>query len=209
MLGNSCIEIAELFTVAETQQIRPSVNVDRKYLTPIEVECLVDAAGAGPNGVRDRAMCLVMFYHAMRASELIGLTVDDLLLDDARINVRRIKNGLTTVQPLNKVTLKALRRWLAIRPDKGFREVFISRQSEPYTRQGINRLFDYWGRRAAIPFRIHPHMLRHACGYALVNRPNGTRDLRAIQDWMGHRDIKHTAQYTALAPDRFKGLWGV
>ena len=55
-----------------------------------------------------------------------------------------------------------------------------------------------------MPFSIHPHMLRHACGYALANAGH---DTRALQAWLGHRNIQHTVRYTELAPDRFRNFW--
>jgi site-specific recombinase XerD len=51
---------------------------------------------------------------------------------------------------------------------------------------------------------IHPHMLRHGCGYALANAGH---DTRALQAWLGHKNIQHTVRYTELAPDRFKNFW--
>jgi integrase len=52
--------------------------------------------------------------------------------------------------------------------------------------------------------KAHAHMLRHACGYALANAGH---DTRALQAYLGHRNIQNTTRYTALAPDRFKGFW--
>ena len=60
------------------------------------------------------------------------------------------------------------------------------------------------GQRAGMAFPIHPHMLRHGCGYALANAGH---DTPAIQAWMGHKNIQHTVRYTELAPDRFKDFW--
>jgi hypothetical protein len=58
--------------------------------------------------------------------------------------------------------------------------------------------------RAGFTFQAHPHMLRHACGYKLAN--DGV-DTRALQHYLGHKNIQHTVRYTELAPDRFKGFW--
>ena len=66
------------------------------------------------------------------------------------------------------------------------------------------RLIARLGERAGMAFPIHPHMLRHGCGYALANAGH---DTRAIQAWMGHKNIQHTVRYTELAPDRFKDFW--
>jgi site-specific recombinase XerD len=60
------------------------------------------------------------------------------------------------------------------------------------------------GRAAKLAFKPHPHMLRHACGYALANRGHGTR---ALQPYLGHRNIEHTMRYTELSPTRFKNFW--
>jgi type 1 fimbriae regulatory protein FimB/type 1 fimbriae regulatory protein FimE len=64
-----------------------------------------------------------------------------------------------------------------------------------------------WGHRDATMILIgyrHPHMLRHGCGYALANAGH---DTRALQAWLGHKNIQHTVRYTELAPDRFKNFW--
>ena len=60
------------------------------------------------------------------------------------------------------------------------------------------------GRAAGLPFKAHPHMLRHACGFALANEGH---DTRALQAYLGHKNIQHTVRYTELAPARFKNFW--
>jgi site-specific recombinase XerD len=58
--------------------------------------------------------------------------------------------------------------------------------------------------RAAAGLGLNPHMLRHACGFALAN---AGRDTRAVQAYLGHRNTQHTVRYTELASDRFKNFW--
>ena len=70
--------------------------------------------------------------------------------------------------------------------------------------KSFGTLFTRLGERARMPFPIFPHMLRHACGYALANAGH---DTRALQAWLGHKNIQHTVRYTELAPDRFKNFW--
>ena len=70
--------------------------------------------------------------------------------------------------------------------------------------EAFHALFGRIGSRAKMQFPIHPHMLRHGCGYALANAGH---DTRALQAWLGHRNIQHTVRYTELAPDRFKNFW--
>ena len=66
------------------------------------------------------------------------------------------------------------------------------------------KLIERAGEAAGFPFKAHPHMLRHACGFALANAGH---DTRALQAYLGHRNIQHTVRYTELAPDRFKDFW--
>ena len=74
----------------------------------------------------------------------------------------------------------------------------------PSTPKAFDALFGRIGARAKVQFPIHPHMLRHGCGYALANAGH---DTRALQAWLGHKNIQHTVRYTELAPDRFKNFW--
>ena len=82
--------------------------------------------------------------------------------------------------------------------------IFETERGGPFTADAVNRLVKTIGKRAKVPFRVHAHMLRHACGYALANAGH---DTRLIQDWLGHRAIQHTARYTELSPTRFKEVW--
>jgi site-specific recombinase XerD len=79
--------------------------------------------------------------------------------------------------------------------------VFVSERGSPLTTAGFARMI---AASAGLELKAHPHMLRHACGYALANKGH---DTRAIQGWLGHRSITSTAIYTALAPNRFKDFW--
>ncbi len=74
----------------------------------------------------------------------------------------------------------------------------------PISPIGFHRLIQRLGEAAKMPFPIHPHMLRHACGYALANAGHDTRSLQA---YLGHKNIQHTVRYTELAPDRFREFW--
>jgi site-specific recombinase XerD len=106
------------------------------------------------------------------------------------------------VQPLDGEELRLLRFLRRQHPDHPF--VFVSELGAPLSERSIHRIIARAGELAKLDFPIHPHMLRHGCGFALAAR--GT-DTRTIQDYLGHTDIKHTVQYTQLAPGRFEGLW--
>ena len=82
--------------------------------------------------------------------------------------------------------------------------VFTSERGAPFTTAGFARMIERAGKVAKLSFKPHPHMLRHACGYALANRGH---DTRALQAYLGHRNIPHTVRYTELSPTRFKKFW--
>jgi len=82
--------------------------------------------------------------------------------------------------------------------------LFTSERAAPLTTAGFARLLERAGTEAKIGLKIHPHMLRHPCGYALANRGH---DTRALQAYLGHRNIQHTVRYTELSTTRFKDFW--
>ena len=73
------------------------------------------------------------------------------------------------------------------------------------SRKAVNYLIHEAATRAGLP-PVHPHMLRHSCGYALANKG---LDTRLIQDYLGHKNIQHTVRYTRIAAKRFEGIVGV
>ena len=98
--------------------------------------------------------------------------------------------------------MRALRRLLRDYPNLPY--VFISERKAPLTDDAVRKIISRAGREARFPFTIHPHMLRHACGYKLAQ---AGQDTRAIQHYLGHKNIQHTVRYTQLSADRFKGFW--
>ena len=81
---------------------------------------------------------------------------------------------------------------------------FLSEQRKPLHRSTVNIAMRKYGEKAKLPVAVHPHMLRHACGFALADQG---ADTRLIQDYLGHRNIQHTVRYTATNPARFEKLW--
>ncbi len=174
----------------------------RDFLGDTEIDRLLAAAKRGRHGVRDHLLLLLMFRHGLRVSEAIALRRSDANLDQARLWISRLKNGLSVEQPLAGDELRAVRRWLASREDV-LPWLFVSERRQPLARQAVNYIVAQAGARAGLG-HIHPHMLRHSCGFALANKGY---DLRLIQDYLGHRDPRHTAHYTRTAAGRFEGLW--
>ncbi|MGQ8701790.1 tyrosine-type DNA invertase [Serratia marcescens] len=179
----------------------------RKYLTGEEVRSLLWVISRDRVSYRDYCMVSMTFLHGLRVSELTGLRVTDYDPLSKKIHIRRLKGGLSTSHPLLPEESAALDRWLVER--QAFRGhcspwLFLSRQGNRLSRQRFYLLLREYGQRARLPLPVHPHMLRHACGFNLAERGN---DTRLIQDYLGHRNIRHTVLYTAANAARFNGAW--
>jgi type 1 fimbriae regulatory protein FimB/type 1 fimbriae regulatory protein FimE len=175
----------------------------REYLTEAEVERLMKAATGNRHGRRDATMILVAYRHGLRVSELVDLRWDQVDIRTATLHVRRVKQGTPSVHPVVGDELRALRRLQREQePESPF--VFTSERGAPFTSAGFARMIERAGIEAKFGFKAHPHMLRHACGYALANRGH---DTRALQAYLGHKNIQHTVRYTELSPNRFKNFW--
>jgi len=189
--------------------IPPENAVDdrpKNFPTEAEVENFLKAGRKGRHKVRNFAMLLLAFRHGLRVSELINMRMADVDLDTGRVFVRRLKGSLSTSHPLDGDEIRALRAWLRERVNESCCNsplVFLSERG-PMTRQAFNYICAEVGRRAKLPVKVHPHMLRHTCGFALANKG---RDTRLIQDYLGHRNITHTQIYTRTAAVRFERLW--
>ena len=175
----------------------------REYLTNAEVERLIEATKANRWGHRDATMILVAYRHGMRVAELVTLRWDAIDFAHGRLHVRRVKGSSESVHPLSGRELRALRRLKREQePDSPF--IFTSERGAPFSPAGARKMIARLGVAAGFDFPVHPHMLRHACGYQLANRGVDTRSLQA---YLGHKNIQHTVRYTELAPTRFKDFW--
>ncbi len=160
------------------------------------------AARRNRHGHRDATMILIAFRHGLRASEVADLRWDQVNFDSAVLHIRRVKQGTPSVQPLSGLELRALRRLQ--RESRASPFVFVSERGAPFTTAGFARMMERAAKSAGLRIKVHPHMLRHACGFALANAGH---DTRALQAYLGHKNIQHTVRYTELAPDRFKNFW--
>jgi type 1 fimbriae regulatory protein FimB len=179
---------------------------DRKHLTPVEVEKLIAATRGSRHEVRDRCLLLLMFRHGLRVSEACSLKLSQVDLESRVLHVGRLKKGLSTTHPLRGDELRAIKAWLVERArlkPKGT-SLFVSDRRTPLNRRTAWLAIRTYGERAGLPLDAHPHMLRHACGFALADQG---ADTRLIQDYLGHRNIQHTVRYTATNPARFERLW--
>jgi type 1 fimbriae regulatory protein FimB/type 1 fimbriae regulatory protein FimE len=152
------------------------------------------------NGDRDSLMIRMAYRHGLRVSELVDLRWSQVNFDEARLHVRRLKGSKSSTHPIQGDELRALRKLRRDNPHGEF--IFVSERGAPFSADGVQKMVARLAEKAGLgSLRPHPHMFRHACGYALANK--GT-DSRAIQDYLGHANAQSTVRYTQLSPERFK-----
>jgi type 1 fimbriae regulatory protein FimB/type 1 fimbriae regulatory protein FimE len=168
----------------------------REHLSRDEVLALCKAARSNRYGTRDAAAIWLAFNHGLRVSELADLRWADVQWEERRLMVRRLKGSQSGEHPLTEQD----KRYLGPLRGKGQRpadRVFA------ITAAGFRKMLA----RLVLPadlaaLTVHPHMLRHACGYDMVGRA----DLQARAAFMGHKRLENTIRYSQLDPDQFEGL---
>jgi integrase len=170
----------------------------RLHITNDECKLVREAARTtGRNGHRDATMIMMGFFHGYRAIELVSLLWEQVNLQDRTLHVTRVKKGEEGTHYLSEEQIQALRRL----PGDRTGYVFRTERRGPLTTSTFSKFLARAGKKAGLPFRVHPHMLRHGCGYYYANKG---KDTRALQGYLGHKNIRHTVRYTNLAKDRFK-----
>jgi integrase/recombinase XerD len=182
-----------------------------KALSEAEVVTMIDQAGhvaasnssesCTPQSLRDRAILELLYGGGVRVSELVGLAVEDISLQQGHMLVRG-KGDKERIVPLGQPAIKALTEYLERgRPPllrkANVREVFLSQRGHPLTRQTV------WALVKQVNHRASPHMLRHSCATHMVEHG---ADLRTVQTLLGHADIATTQIYTHLALGRLKAV---
>jgi integrase/recombinase XerD len=194
----------------------PTLNLDSpklprslpKTLTEADVERLLDSNDAGtPLGLRDRAMLETLYATGLRVSELVGLKLTAVNLNDGVLRVTG-KGNKDRLVPLGEEAVAWLRRYLAdARPslmEKNLSDaVFVTARGGAMTRQAFWYLIKRRARAAGIERPLSPHTLRHAFATHLLNHG---ADLRVVQMLLGHSDISTTQIYTHVARERMKQL---
>ncbi len=173
----------------------------REYLRPDEVKKLVKAARSkGRNQTRDGLIILMMFRHGLRVGEVVNLKWSDIDWGTSHIHITRLKHGSSSVQCIDGDEMRALRVVQRDQESNPSLWIFTSERRSPLTDHTVRKIIARAGELAGFDFPIHPHMLRHSCGYYLASKGY---DTRLIQDYLGHKQIQHTVKYTQLAPSRF------
>jgi type 1 fimbriae regulatory protein FimB/type 1 fimbriae regulatory protein FimE len=171
----------------------------REHLTADEVYTLIDAAGnRGRHKMRDRCLVLLMFRHGLRASEAATLKWDAVMFKTKELRVNRLKGSRSGNHPLQPDELEALTAVKNFYPNSIF--VFPGERGDHLSVDGIEKIVARAAQLAGMHIKVHPHMLRHSCGFFLADKGYPTRD---IQDWLGHASIHNTVIYTAQNSKRF------
>ena len=175
----------------------------RAYLTLAAVDHLMQTAQRrGRDGHREATMILVAYRPGLRVAERCALRWDQVDLKQGLLHIQRLKQGLPSVHPLRGPELRALRRVQRDMPSLSY--VFTTERGSPMTSAGFRTMLARTGDASTLTFPVHPHMLRHACGYQLAN--DGP-DTRARQHSLGHKNIQHTVRSPVLQADRFTHFW--
>jgi integrase/recombinase XerC len=145
---------------------------------------------------RDKAILELFYSSGLRLSELTGLDLQAVDLNDRTVRVDG-KGSKTRILPIGRFAVDALRLWLAERAALPTKDtaVFVGRAGRRLTPRAVQLRVDTWGRRTGLPVHVHPHMLRHSFATHLLE---SSSDLRGVQELLGHSDISTTQIYTHL-----------
>lgn len=180
-----------------------------KTLSEEQVDDLLSAPDeATSRGLRDRAMLETLYATGLRVSELVGLNVLDVNLDEGVVRVNMGKGGKDRLVPLGEEAAHWIERYMAEgRPALlGVRRcnaLFVTSRAAPMTRQAFWLIVRKYALQADIHTPLSPHVVRHAFATHLLNHG---ADLRVVQMLLGHSDISTTQIYTHVARERLKTL---
>jgi integrase/recombinase XerD len=172
-----------------------------KALPPAEVELLLQMPDqTTPEGCRDAALLELFYSCGLRISELAGLQLRDVLLEEAELRVRG-KGGKTRIVPLGERARVRVACWLQTRPEFSPKDtaLLLTRRGKQMSRSTAWEVVKRHARSAGIRRNVTPHMLRHSFATHLLD--NGA-DLRAVQEMLGHADIGTTQIYTHVSSER-------
>jgi len=183
------------------EELRP-----REHLYEHEIDKLIEAARGRRHYIRDQALILTAYRHALRPAEACGLTWKQICFETNRIMVKRAKNGVGGEQCIEDREIRYLKRLLKEKEKKKCASpyVFVSAKGGPLSVCGFNDLIEILGKKAGIEFKVHPHMLRHSWGYKAVNN---NVSLRRMQVYLGHKCITNTTRYLAVEAMDFSEMF--
>ncbi|HUQ52923.1 MAG TPA: tyrosine recombinase XerC [Gammaproteobacteria bacterium] len=162
-----------------------------------QVASLLAISGDDPVTLRDRAILELFYSSGLRLAELVGLNLGDVDAADRTVRVLG-KGSKARVVPVGKQALAALNDWLAVRSGlarAGELAIFVGRRGERVSPRTVQKRVNEWAKRQGAPTGVHPHMLRHSFATHVLE---SSRDLRAVQELLGHASLSTTQIYTHL-----------
>jgi integrase/recombinase XerD len=173
-------------------------------LSPKEVDSILDAPDESTSeGLRDAAILELFYSSGLRISELAGLPLRDVALEESSLRVRG-KGSKVRVVPLGERAMQKIRAWLNVRSSEykiNDSTLFLSSRGRRMGRTSIWTIVKKYSKLANVAHNVTPHMLRHSFATHLLD--NGA-DLRAVQEMLGHADISTTQIYTHVSVDRLR-----
>lgn len=166
-------------------------------LDPDRITQLLNITANGPLALRDRALMELAYSSGLRLAEIVGLDVGDLDLADRTVRVLG-KGAKTRILPVGRPALAALRAWLTTRASlarHGEPALFIGRGGGRLGARAVQLRVEGWAKRQGLGVHVHPHLFRHSFATHLLE---SSRDLRGVQELLGHADISTTQVYTHL-----------
>lgn len=177
----------------------------KEFLRPEELAEILQAVSArGRHKHRDYTLLLLMYRHGLRVTEAITLRWDAVSLKGKTIWIERLKGSDSSEHPLKADEVEALTELKRLYSNSVW--LFPSERGTHITSDAVRKILNRASEVGNIDIKLHPHMFRHACGYALANKGYSTRK---IQDYLGHRNISHTEKYTKLNANRFEFDWDI
>ncbi len=171
----------------------------KDFLSDAEIKLLLEASKKTRYPKRNHLLLLMIYRHGLRVSEAITIKKSDLNIKESRIWINRLKSGLSVEHPISGDELRAIKRYFNSRKDN-LPWLFVNERGLPLTRQTVNYIINAVALKAELE-NIHPHTLRHSCGFYLTNKGY---DLRLIQDYLGHPTLNGVLSgYALKAPIGF------
>jgi integrase/recombinase XerD len=183
---------------------------------PLEdVERMLDQPDGSPLGVRDRAILETLYGAGLRISELVGLDVDDIDLDEGTVLVRSGKGSKSRRIPLGRQAVAATGSYLTgVRPDllkrsaaggrRSAGAAFLNARGGRLTRQGCWKILKSYARRAGVGEKVSPHTLRHSFATHMLD---AGADIRVVQELLGHASLATTQVYTLVSDQRLREVY--
>lgn len=179
-----------------------------KFVTPEEVQQLIKGAKKTKHPLRNELIILMLYNHALRETELCRMRKDQLNMKLGDFQVERIKGGKNSTHPLSTREIFLIGKYEKYKQGRKGASLpcfFVSSWGTQFTRDAIARIVHACAIEGGITEKkISPHMLRHGCGYKMINIDD--INPRVVQDYLGHKCLENTVRYTELSGNRFRGI---